>query len=191
MLKMKLQVMESFHCSSSSLDALNSFTKKPSNIFLLAEGEPASSVKNDQFPSPKFKALEVTTDGYHRKRHHTDTGIFPLSPSSPNETFHANQPATARRKSLFESFSRLRVPSFIAKEAAKKHQKPGLFGKLVNKLKTHFKRQQPPSAEATLITKSSSSTTPNEDCIQFSYEQIIAGKIPIAQVSIEHIEVIY
>lgn len=182
---MKLQVMESFHCSSSSLDALNSFNKKPINIFLLAEGE---AVKNDQFPSPKLKALEVTGEGYHRKRHHTDTGTLSLSPEA--DTLQLNQSSTAtRRKSLFTSLSRLRVPSFIANN--KKQQKPGIFSRLMNKFRSHFKRsetkrQQP--VDALSIKKSSSSTTAEEP-LQLSYEQIISGQIPLGQVSLEHIEV--
>ena len=50
-LKKKLEIMESFHCSSSSFDALNSFQDRRSNsVVVIAE--------DDQIPSPTFKSLK-------------------------------------------------------------------------------------------------------------------------------------
>lgn len=49
-LKQKLEIMESFHCSSSSFDALNSFKgRRNSSVVVIAE--------DDQIPSPTFKSL--------------------------------------------------------------------------------------------------------------------------------------
>lgn len=50
-LKQKLEIMESFHCSSSSFDALNSFQdRRSSSVVVIAE--------DDQIPSPTFKSLK-------------------------------------------------------------------------------------------------------------------------------------
>ena len=50
-LKQKLEIMESFNCSSSSFDALNSFQDRRSNsVVVIAE--------DDQIPSPTFKSLK-------------------------------------------------------------------------------------------------------------------------------------
>ena len=49
--KQKLEIMESFHCSSSSFDALTSFQdRRSSSVVVIAEDE--------QIPSPTFKSLK-------------------------------------------------------------------------------------------------------------------------------------
>ena len=50
-LKQKLEIMESFHCSSSSFDALNSFQqRRSSSVVVIAE--------NESILSPTFKSLK-------------------------------------------------------------------------------------------------------------------------------------
>lgn len=50
-LKQKLEIMESFHCSSSSFDALNSFQqRRSSSVVVIGE--------NESIPSPTFKSLK-------------------------------------------------------------------------------------------------------------------------------------
>lgn len=77
--------MESFHCSSSSLDALNSFQqRRSSSVVVIAE--------NESIPSPTFKSLkqiESKRDSkiFQRKRNPTvDSSIsFSQQPLTMSE----------------------------------------------------------------------------------------------------------
>lgn len=102
-LKKKLEVMESFNCSSSSFDALNSFQKRrKSSVVVIAE--------NESIPSPTFKSLKHLETSlksskrgskiFHRQRNHTvDTPLWssqlPLnSPENDNVMLPASRSAS-------------------------------------------------------------------------------------------------
>ncbi len=76
-LKQKLEIMESFHCSSSSFDALNSFQpRRNSGVLLIAENEPIQS--------PTFKSLQKVESKrgsriFDRKRSLTTDSSFSFS----------------------------------------------------------------------------------------------------------------
>ena len=100
-LKQKLEIMESFHCSSSSFDALNSFQdRRSSSVVVIAEDE--------QIPSPTFKSMrrfdfslkssKRDSKIYHRERSHTtESSIYctqlPLQ-SPGSELFRMNRSAS-------------------------------------------------------------------------------------------------
>ena len=107
-LKQKLEVMESFHCSSSSFDALNSFQeRRNSSVVVLAEDGP--------IPSPTFKPLKHTEPSlksskrgskiFQRNRSHTTESTYWCSqlPLNFTEGEHVHLP-TSRSVSVLPNF---------------------------------------------------------------------------------------
>lgn len=190
MLKKKLQVMESFHCSSSSLDALNKHHH--SSIFVLPEPfTPAT----EEFPSPKLKSFGMMTEAASgggagkRKRCYTDTGVLSLaSEASPT--------LRNRRASLFDHVQRLRIPSFLKikreEEEAEEKKKTGFFKRLLKQIKSKFQKKptyNTQNREKNDSQASIASLKPH-DVVELTYEQIISGQFGSLDISLDKVEVI-
>lgn len=102
-LKQKLEVMESFHCSSSSFDALNSFKdRRNSSIVLIAEEE--------QILSPTFKPVKQENSAkdknIDRKKIQNlfDESVLGLTDDRFNESTFESFFPTSRSTSIIPSF---------------------------------------------------------------------------------------
>lgn len=203
--------MESFRCSSSSLDALNKY-QRSSSIFVIPD-EP--SVPNE-FPSPKMRSmglmLAMNEDtGGKRTRCHTDTGIWPIAEApAPSQRL--------RRPSLFEHFQRLRIPSFLkpktenainwhtdekSQDTTKtlKKSKRGFFKSVLGKFGLFLKKKGKSSGNHSQHSSSSlvdcsasilqggSNDKTNGSPIELTYEQIISGQFGAVQIRLDKVEV--
>ena len=108
-LKQKLEIMESFHCSSSSFDALNSFQeRRSSSVVVIAE--------NEQIPSPTFKSLKFLESSFKNSKFSTRIGQkYPRNNSESFPFYCSQQPIncfaneltsfpTSRSASILPSF---------------------------------------------------------------------------------------
>jgi hypothetical protein len=188
MLRKKLQVMESFHCSSSSLDALNKH--QPSSIFVLPEAtcfSPDSVAEASEFPSPKMKSFGLISETPgKRTRCYTDTNTISLEPSPT---------LRMRRASLFDHVQRLRIPSFLK---AKQEELPalptppkksGIFKRLLSRIKSKFSRRNNTSQALSghMSSKASIASQIQEEHTELTYEQIISGQfqLPLDKVEVK------
>lgn len=100
-LKQKLEVMESFHCSSSSFDALNSFQqRRSSSVVVIAE--------NESILSPTFKSLKKLeskrgSQVFQRKRNLTAESSLSLSGQPLTMQESASSLPTSRSASILPS----------------------------------------------------------------------------------------
>ncbi len=184
MLKKKLQVMESFHCSSSSLDALNKH--RTSSIFVLPEAPLMSTTEVPEFPSPKLRSFGLMSEAGKRVRCHTDAGVLSLTSDAPSPS------ERRRRASLFEHIQRIRMPSFLKT----KEKKTGFFKKIFGKLKEKLTRKKtvlitslPDQTES--IASQQKHDNSKLQPVELTYEQIITGKFESLHISIDRIEVCF
>lgn len=121
-LKQKLEIMESFHCSSSSFDALNSFQdRRSSSVVVIAE--------DSQIPSPTFKSLrrfdfslkssKRDSKVGHRERSHTAEStiycsLIPLQSPNSDTFVRANRSASILPSIKHSKFNYLVLNLFYA-----------------------------------------------------------------------------
>jgi hypothetical protein len=211
-LKQKLEIMESFDCSSSSFDALNSFqVRRSSSVVVIAE--------DDQIPSPTFKSLKRLdfslksskrdSKTYHRERSYTEESALycsqiPLQSPDSDPFVRANRSASIL-PSIKHSKSKLREPSplifvlvfTIPFSARKDTNNPEVKSDGKRKLsffKNLFTRKQimtqsEQSSESICSIEKSDFESIDDFCPTFSYEEIISGKVPLHELDIEKIEV--
>lgn len=179
-LKQKLEIMESFHCSSSSFDALNSFQgRRNSSVVVIAE--------NDSIPSPTFKSfrnLESSTKTSKR-----GSNIF----QKMNKLKSIDQSLNCSNYSLDLQKQRGAIPSTFSVESPLSIDKGSKIHKFFSFITKIFRIKGFDRKKLASITRSAASFS--SECIvhmnsSYSYEKIISGQIPLESINMEKVEVI-
>lgn len=210
-LKQKLEIMESFHCSSSSFDALNSFQdRRSSSVVVIAE--------DDQIPSPTFKSLKkfdfsLKSSKRNSKigdRERSNTSVSALSCSqislqysNSDPCFRANRSTSILpsikhsklKKAFLNNFDFLVFSMPFSARKDSDHDDSKINGKRKQSFfKNIFTRKQnikklEQSHESIGPFENSFFESIDEFCPTFSYEEIISGQVPLHELDIESIEV--
>ena len=179
--------MESFHCSSSSLDALNSFQgRRSSSVVVIAE--------NESIPSPTFKSfrnLELSAKSSKRGSNiFQKINKFKLiehSLNASNMSLDSHKQAVLPLIPIAPSVKNMNNHSLNTKNS-KLHKLMNFFSKIIR-----FKRSETKKLASSIshsVTRSYSNEVNLNINTSYSYEKIISGQIKFDDLDLDRVEVI-